>query len=254
MLRDGLLRGPGVALLLSAAVVGCQSLPADQDPVQIKLNDVDGRLGRVESVVNNQSLLELSRRIDALEAQQRQLRGSIEESQNGGEQQRKQQRDLYADLDRRIAALEQGQKQVQNDAGIANAAAPDTGDDQSAYNKALESLKTGEYSAAITQLRELMSRFPDSALLDNAQYWTGEAYYVMREYDQAATAFRAVGERWPASRKAPDALLKLGYTQFEQKKLAEARATLRQVQQRFPGSEAAKLAGERLAKLPAEAR
>jgi tol-pal system protein YbgF len=249
-----MLRGPGLALLLTTALAGCETLPADRDPVQIKLNDVDGRLGRVESVVNNQSLLELSRRIDALEAQQRQLRGSIEESQNGDEQLRKQQRDLYSDLDRRIAALEQGQKQTQNDAVAANAVAPAAGDDQSAYNTALESLKAGEYSTAITQLREMMSRFPDSTLLDNAQYWTGEAYYVMRDYDQAAAAFRSVGERWPASRKAPDALLKLGYTQFEQKKLADARATLRQVQQRFPGSDAAKLAAERLAKLPAEAR
>ena len=59
--------------------------------------------------------------------------------------------------------------------------------------------------------------------------------------------------RWPNSRKAPDALLKLGYTQFEQKKITEARATLALVQMRFPGSEAAKLAADRLQKMPAEA-
>ena len=97
-----------------------------------------------------------------------------------------------------------------------------------------------------------MERYPSSALLDNAQYWIGEAYYVTRDYGQAAAAFRAVGERWPASRKAGDALLKLGYTQFEQKHLTEARATLRQVVERFPDSDAARLAQERLQKLPAE--
>jgi tol-pal system protein YbgF len=98
-----------------------------------------------------------------------------------------------------------------------------------------------------------MTDYPASALLDNAQYWIGEAYYVTRDYDQAAQAFRAVGERWPNSRKAPDALLKLGYTQFEQKHLEDARATLNGVVQRFPGSDAARLAQERLQKLPAEA-
>jgi tol-pal system protein YbgF len=97
-----------------------------------------------------------------------------------------------------------------------------------------------------------MTRYPASTLLDNAQYWTGEAYYVTRDYEHAATAFRAVGERWPTSRKAPDALLKLGYTQFEQKHLAAARATLQQVVERYGGSDAARLAQERLQKLPPE--
>jgi tol-pal system protein YbgF len=99
-----------------------------------------------------------------------------------------------------------------------------------------------------------MKDYPQSSLLDNAQYWIGEAYYVTRDYEQAARAFATVGERWPASRKAPDALLKLGYAQYEQKHLAEARATLAQVAQRYPGTEAARLAAERLQKLPAEAR
>jgi TolA-binding protein len=46
--------------------------------------------------------------------------------------------------------------------------------------------------------------------------------------------------------------LKLGYTQVEQKHLREARATLGQVVERYPGSDAARLAQERLQKLPSE--
>ena len=56
---------------------------------------------------------------------------------------------------------------------------------------------------------------------------------------------------WPESRKAADALLKLGYTQIEQKKLAAGRSSLQQVVSRYPDTEAAKLAAERLKKLPA---
>ena len=41
-----------------------------------------------------------------LEAQLRELRGNVEELQNSNEALRKQQRDLYADLDRRIKVLE----------------------------------------------------------------------------------------------------------------------------------------------------
>ncbi len=239
------------ACLLAVTASGCALVPPEEDPVQIKLNDVDARVGRVEAVVNNQSLLDLSRRLDALEAQMRQLRGGVEESQNSGESLRTQQRNLYGDLDKRLAAMDAQLKLL---ASGSNGTAPAGGDDQAAYNRAFETLKAGDYAAAITQWRDYLSQFPASPLLDNAQYWLGEAYYVTRDYESAATAFRAVGERWPNSRKAADALLKLGYTQQEQKKLAEARATLRQVQQRFPDSEAARLAGERLARMPAEAR
>jgi len=238
------------------AVLGlsaCETMPPEEDPVQIKLNDVDTRLGRVESVVNNQSLLELSRRIDALEVQSRQLRGGVEETQNGNEAVRKQQRDLYADLDRRLKTLESAGQRA--DAGLgASLPAGAPLDDQTAYNRAFERLKAGEYGSAITQFRDFMAAYPSSGLLDNAQYWIGEAFYVTRDYDQALAAFRAVGERWPDSPKAADALLKTGYTQFEQKQLSAARATLQQVQQRYPGSEAARLAGERLARLPPEGR
>ena len=69
---------------------------------------MDTRLGNVERVVSNQSLVDLSRRLDALEAQQRELRGNLEVLQNSNETARKSERDLYADLDKRIAALEAG--------------------------------------------------------------------------------------------------------------------------------------------------
>jgi tol-pal system protein YbgF len=127
-------------------------------------------------------------------------------------------------------------------------------DPQAAYNAAFEKLKAGNYDAAITAFKSFMTHYPSSDLLDNAQYWIGEAYYVTRDYEHAAQAFRTVGERWPGSRKAPDALLKLGYTQFEQKHLTEARATLNLVVQKYPGGDAARLAQERLQRLPPEAR
>jgi tol-pal system protein YbgF len=256
------------ALLLAA----CASNPAD-DPVQIKLNDIDARLGSVERVVSNQSLVDMSRRIDALEAQLREQRGSVEVLEKSAETARKSQRDLYADLDRRLSALENGTHGTSGAAGAAGttdsagaatavgggaataggaADGAAAGDDQAAYTAAFDHLKGGRYADAIAGFQDLMTRYPASTLLDNAQYWIGEAYYVTRDYEHAAAAFRAVGERWPTSRKAPDALLKLGYTQFEQKHLTAARATLQQVVERYGGSDAARLAQERLRKLPPE--
>ncbi len=241
--------------LLSA---GCASNPAT-DPLQVRLNDIDSRLGNVERVVSNQSLVELSQRLDALEAQLREQRGNVEVLQNNSETARKSERDLYSDLDKRISTLEGGAHSGPGGAAPAGAAAvagaaagSATLDDQTAYNAAFDKLKAGNYAEAIVAFQNFMNHYPASALLDNAQYWIGEAYYVTRDYEHAARAFGTVGERWPTSRKAPDALLKLGYTQIEQKHLTEGRATLGQVVERYPGSDAARLAQERLQKLPSE--
>jgi tol-pal system protein YbgF len=287
-----------LALTPALLLAGCASNPAD-DPVQIKLNDMDTRLGRVERVVSNQSLVDLSRRVDVLEAQLREQRGAVEVLQNGNESAAKTQRAMYVDLDKRIAALENGLRGpplpaaagggAEAGAGSAAGAAPGAGsgvreagsaaasgaspaasaalsgagtaggdaagmDDRAAYARAFETLKRGDYGDAIGGFQRFMKDYPASTLLDNAQYWIGEAYYVTRDYERAAQAFRAVGERWPTSRKAPDAMLKLGYTQFELKHLTEARATLSRVVERFPGSDAAQLAQERLQKLPPEGR
>src|ERR1700685_1151043 len=87
--------------IATLALAGCDSTPAQPDPTAGKLNDVDERLGRGEHV--NQGLLQLSQRLDAIEAQMRVLRGELEELQNANDTLRKQQRDLYADLDRRLA-------------------------------------------------------------------------------------------------------------------------------------------------------
>jgi len=264
--------------LAPALLAGCATNPAE-DPLQIKLNDFDSRLGTVERVVSNQSLVDMSRRLDTLEAQLRELRGTSEVLQNGSEALRKQQRDLYADLEKRIARMEAampgggvasgaavsagggsgaeaGNAAASSTVAAASGAEPTTPiDDQAAYARAFDQLKSGEYRAAVTQFQNFMKTYPQSSLLDNAQYWIGEAYYVTRDYDMAAKAFRAVGEHFPSSRKAPDALLKLGFTQYEQKHLSDARATLTDVVQRFPGTDAARLATERLQKLPAaEAR
>jgi tol-pal system protein YbgF len=250
----------GLTLLWSAvALAGCET-DREPDPTQVKLTDVDERLGRVERVVSNQSLLTLSQRIDVLEAQMREMRGTIDELQNSNETLRKQQRDLYADLDRRLKAQASGAGGAgvllppAASCGATGASGPPAGaDDQAAYNRAFDALKASDYNGAITQFREFLRQYPKSALADNAQYWLGEGYYVTRDYDNAIAAFRAVGEQYPQSRKAPDALLKTGYAQFELRHMADARATLSQVVQRYPGTDAAKLAAERLTKIPPDA-
>ena len=242
------------AVLASSVLAGCSLTPDKDDPVVLKLSELDGRVARIERVVSNQSLLDMAQRLDAAQADVRALRGRVEELENSNEALRKQQRDLYADLDKRVSSASAGA--AMGPGGVPGAPAGGAGaaGEQGAYTQAFDALKSANYPAAIAGFRSFLTTYPTSAIADNAQYWLGEAYYVTRDYEQAATAFRGVGERWPSSRKSADALVKLGFSQYELKRYQEARVTLDDVTRKYPGSEAAKLAAERLRRIPANAR
>src|SRR3954468_20801204 len=92
-------------VLASLGIVGCAVSP-EEDPVQIRLKDLDSRVQRIERVLTNQSLLELAQRIDSLQADLRTIRGEVELLQNQNEGGKNQSRALYGDLEKRLAALE----------------------------------------------------------------------------------------------------------------------------------------------------
>ncbi|GAC1459158.1 MAG: tol-pal system protein YbgF [Steroidobacteraceae bacterium] len=247
-------------LTVLCLALGACATTAEEDPVQLKLKDLDTRETRLERIAGSQ--VELAQRLDQVQASQRELRGRIEELEHSHDALVKQQRDLYGDLNKRLAgggAAAPGggaagaapAPPAAGDAAAEGSAAPSSVE-QAVYNQAFDALKAGSYSVAITGFKDFMAHYPASPLAENAQYWLGEAYYVNHDYDPAATAFRTVLKKWPNSRKAPDALLKLGFTQYAQAQYPAARATLTEVTHRFPGSEAAKLATERLRKIPAQ--
>ncbi len=228
-------------------LVGCASTPEEDPVLQGKLSELDSRTTKIERVVQNESLLALAQRADQLQNEVSVLRGRVEVLENANETLRKQQHDMYADLDKRLSSA-----QVAGPAAGGPATGQPGAADQAAYNQAFEILKAGKYDNAITAFQQFLSTWPQSSMADNAQYWLGESYYVTRDFQNAAAAFQTVLDRWPDSRKAPDALLKLGYTQAELKHTAQARATLTSVSTRFPGSDAANLAAARLLQLPAQ--
>ena len=260
---------PALPLLV---LLGCASTPAEEDPVQVKLNDLEARIERLERSVANQ--VALSQHVDDTQATLRELQGRIEELEHDQEALAKQQRDLYADLDKRLggsgslpgpganaaagaaagaAAAAAGAPQPPAGGAAGAAPAADNGPsstEQAVYAQAFDALKAGSYSVAITGFKDFLVNYPNSTLAENAQYWLGEAYYVNHDYDSAAGAFRSVLKKWPDSRKAPDALLKLGYSQYAQKQYPAAKATLTDVTKKYPGTDSARLAAERLKRIP----
>lgn len=251
------------ALLTAMLAAACASNPSDKDPVQMRLNDLDARVARMERIVANE--VQVSQSLDEVQGNLRELRGQIEQLEHSEQALGKQQRDLYGDLDRRLSAGGGGAvgaafgaaagatagAAVGSEGGAAGSNAPSP-TEQAVYGQAFDALKAGSYSTAITGFKDFLHTYPNSSLADNAQYWLGDAYYVSHDYDSAAGAFRTVLKKYPDSPKAADAMLKLGYTQFEQKQYPAARATLDEVTKKYPGTDAAKQAAERLRRIPAQ--
>lgn len=240
-------------VLVTVLAAGCASVPPDQDPVQIRLNDLDARVSKVERVVSNQSLVQMDQQVNTLQAEVRDLRGQIDDLQNSNNALRKQQRDLYADLDKRMAALEHGGPAGGGaTAGEGNGGQGVSSTEQSVYSQAFDALKAGSYSVAISGFQDFLNQYPSSPLAPNAQYWLGEAHYVNHDFAAAGTAFQAVLDKWPSSSKAPDAMLDLGNTQLAQGKTTKGRATLRQVASQYSGTSAASRAQARLKQLSSQ--
>jgi tol-pal system protein YbgF len=245
--------------LAAALGSGCATTP-EEDPVQIKLNELDARVAKLERIIANKSLVELAQNQEAAQAEVRELRGQIDQMEHDNAALRKQQHDLYADLDSRVRALSVAAGggapgtagSAAAAAGAAAGGAEPSSTEQAVYNQSFDALKAGSYSIAITGFKDFLSNYPQSPLAENAQYWLGEAYYVNHDYDPAAEAFRATLRKWPDGRKAADALLKLGFTQFEQKQFTAARSTLTAVTQKYPGTDNARLATEKLRRIPAQ--
>jgi len=251
VIRRGMLvnTSRSLVLALSALALGGCAVSPEEDPVQIRMNDIDARLQRIERVLTNQSLLELSQRIASLQADVRSIRGEVEMLQNQTEGGKTQTRNLYGDLEKRLAALE-----TLGGVGAASApgaiSAPVTGaSEQATYDAGMAALRAGNYDKAVSTFREVVTNYPTGELASNAQFWMGESYYTKGDLESAVTAYRKVLSDWPASRKAPDAMVKLGFSLSDLKKTGEARSTLEEVVRKFPGTPAAQLAADRLKRL-----
>ena len=257
-----------LAVAAAFLATGCSTLSPAEDPVALRMQDMEARLIRIERIVENQSLVELSSEMERLRSETSALRGEIETLRFETENSDDRQRELYVDVDRRLQSLETAPRafepppsaQPTFDApavagaaaagsGAAVAARP-TGSDQQNYQTAFDMISARRYAEAGTAFETFLAQFPTSPLADNAQYWLAETYYVRGQFAEALPEFRKVIEQYPQSAKLPDALLKLGYCQIELGDRNAARTSLQEVMRQFPDTTAARLASQRLSSLP----
>jgi tol-pal system protein YbgF len=247
--------GLAVAILAS----GCSTLTPADDPVALRVTDMEARLIRIERIVENQSLVQLASELETLRSETTAMRGELETLRFETENSDDRQRELYVDIDRRLQVFEaapqaftpppsQPSFSAPSEAPPAVAARP-AGSDQQNYDAAFALLQARKYDEAATAFETFLTQFPTSPRADNAVYWLAETHYVRGQYNDALPVFRRVIEEYPQSDKVPDALLKVGYSQIELGDRTAARTSLQEVMRQFPDTTAARLASQRLDRL-----
>lgn len=267
-----------VTTLYGAVTLFVVAAPLHAASQEERLQLLERRVGQIS---------ELTLEMQSLKRENSQLRGEIETLQHAMETLKRKQRDLYLDVDQRLSGMQQGgaapvssaapvapvptaapvsapvaataapQPQTATPAPVPQAALQPAGEDeQAAYRAAYEMLKPErqQYREAIGAFDAFLAKYPNSELAPNAQYWRGEASYVIQDNDGALAAFRKVVDGYPHSTKVPGALLKIGYILHATGQPAEARQTLQRVIKEYPGTSAADMARERLQKIAAEQR
>ncbi len=214
------------------------------------------------------TLLQLLQQMDELQTQLRELQNQAEIQGHELEKLKSRERNLIDDFDRRLHELERrgqasaaqtpaatgDQTQELKPAAAEVLPKPTDAQEQQEYDDAFASLKQGSYEWAITGFRKFLVKYPNSSLADNAQYWIGEANYVLRNYKPALEEFSKVANAYPNSAKLPDSLLKIGYIHFELGARDKARKALTDVTTRYPNTPAAKLAAKRLQEMDKKRR
>lgn len=254
-----------------------------------RLDAMETRMLRVERSANNEALLKLSQRINAMQNEIQQLRGENEQLTHELNTLKTRQREQFLDIDRRLQSSTSSNNATIIDNGSTNngseingttadgvlltnstadsASAVSSSENQQVatanttassnaaaedYKNAFTLLKQGKYDESITAFDGFLQTHSQSKYASNAQYWLAEANYVSKRYPQAQAEFSKVIEQYPASSKVADAKLKLGFTYYELGQYEQSRVALTQLRAQFPNSSVASLAQQRLERMARE--
>lgn len=246
----------GVVLVTAALGVGCATTRPEDDPVQVKLNDLDARVARIERIISNQSLVDLAQHLDQVQNDVRQLRGRIEELEYSNESTKKQQRDLYNDLDKRISALGRGggasggtssgggfdgSAGAPGGAGAAGGSAAASGGAGAAGGTAAASGGAGSGSASGGNSVPAGSGLADagnSGANSEEQTVYAQSFDALKagSYSVAITGFKDFLSSYPSSPLAENAQYWLGEAYYVTRDFDSATGAFRNVLQKYPNA------------------
>ncbi len=229
---------------ISALFVGAALLVGVVTPAHALFGDDEARKAildlreRMEAAQNGQLLLQ--GQIDQLREQNAQLVGRIERLTNDLVMQQRSMKDLYGDLNSRLAVFEPVETKVDNvDVKVG-------AEERRLYDLGVKLFTQEKYTQSVDTMQMLLRLYPESAYAASAMFWRGNGLYAAGDLDDTVKVMNELTANYPKSVRVADALLTKAAAQTGLNQRTEAVKTLKGIIKDFPGTETAKLAQDRL--------
>lgn len=196
---------------------------------------------KVQAVQNAQLMLQ--GQIDQLREQNAALTGRIEELSNQLALEQRASRDLFGDLDKRLAVLEPSD--VELDGSVVRVSA----EEKRLYTTAIAYFSQGKYAECEAMLSHLTAVWPQTPYRAAALFWLGNTVYAAGDLKQALEVSGRFLEEFPKDARVPDALLTKAAAQVGLGQRTNAAKTLQSILKDHKDSSAAAVAQERLKSL-----
>jgi TolA-binding protein len=216
--------------LCALALSGCVATTTDVDRLADSLSTLQ------------KSQADLTVKMDQLDSNLASLNERLTESQKKTSQLIQKLDDLQARLGSRMEGISQLLS-----AATTQASVPVPSE---VYRTAYGDYLSGKTDLAITEFRSFISRYPDSELADDAQFYLADGYLAKQNYAQARTEIDKYLSNYTELRSA--ALLKRARALEGLKKDADQKATLEALLKEFPDSAEAATAQQMLKDLEPE--
>ncbi|MFT6268901.1 MAG: tol-pal system protein YbgF [Alphaproteobacteria bacterium] len=216
--------------------------------------ELEQRLATIERIVDSrtESQQRMQSQVTELQGDIDDMRGSIELHNHQLEKLLERQRELFLELDRRFASMQQSSTDLGNNItssdGSSTVSPANAGDEQAMYQNAVNLILIDkDYEKAVPAFQSFLSQYPNTGLTANAHYWLGQLLYNQQKYSEAKEQFSQVATKFSDSPKRGDSLLKLGLIEKSSGNVSAANNLFQQVVNEYPSSTQARLASQQLA-------
>jgi tol-pal system protein YbgF len=219
-----------------------QQLQARQAASETSLSKLDASNKQLMS-----SLLDMQTLIDSQSAEIRKLHGQNEELVHNLQDAEKRQKDFYVDLDGRVRRFETAEAATPEKSIVVKSKPEDSLNETRALEAAYGFYKAEKYPEAVSAFQEFLTNYPKSVNAANVRYWTGNAYFVLKDYKSSLENFQILASKFDTYPKIAEAMFNIADCQELLNDNEAAKKTLKQIAAKYPNSDAAAKAKKELA-------
>ncbi|WP_152541830.1 tetratricopeptide repeat protein [Saccharicrinis fermentans] len=111
--------------------------------------------------------------------------------------------------------------------------------DYSLYQKGISLGVLRKHDQKISELNELIQKYPNSNYVDDALYEMGKSYVALNDLDNAIKRYKTIKEKYPSSSYSKKAMLQLGLVYYNASDYDNSLAFYKRVVNEFPGTQEA---------------